>query len=129
MTTRTADEDGFLTLHEVYRLPLSSCDLAVLSACSTHVGPQLPLESGVTLSSGFLAAGARRVVASHWSVDDESTAELMGTFFSEAMKGGDLAAPARALWEARRRVRKKAGWESPFYWAPFVLVGPPDERR
>src|SRR5439155_9164613 len=51
----TAGEDGFLTLHEVYRLPLSSCDLAVLSACSTHVGPQLPLESGVTLSSGFLA--------------------------------------------------------------------------
>src|SRR5262249_19159799 len=27
-----ASEDGFLSLHEIYRLPLSSCELAVLSA-------------------------------------------------------------------------------------------------
>src|SRR5262249_15425024 len=69
--------EGFLTLHEIYALPLDGCELAVLSACQTNVGPQPPLEAGVSLAGGFLAAGARRVVASHWAVDDRSTAALM----------------------------------------------------
>lgn len=123
-------EDGFLSLHEIYRLPLTSCELAVLSACSTHVGPQLPLEAGVTLASGFLTAGARRVVASHWCVDDRSTAELMTTFFADAIhEGGRPMNYAKALYKARQAVRKKPGWEAPFYWAPFVLLGAPDVAR
>src|SRR5262249_8519705 len=78
-----SQDDGFLYLHEGYRLPLEGCELAVLSACPTNVGPQPPLEAGVTLAGGFLAAGARRVVASHWGVDDESTAVLMKEFFAK----------------------------------------------
>src|SRR5262249_40015809 len=77
------DADGFLYLHEIYALSLQDCELAVLSACFSNVGPQPPLEAGVTLASGFLAAGARRVVASHWGVDDESTADLMEAFFQK----------------------------------------------
>ena len=47
----TPDNDGFLMLHEIYRLPLGECELAALSACVTNVGPQQPLEAGVTLVS------------------------------------------------------------------------------
>jgi CHAT domain-containing protein/tetratricopeptide (TPR) repeat protein len=121
------DDDGFLTLHEIYRLPLEQCELAVLSACVTNVGPQLPLEAGVTLAGGFLSAGARRVVASHWGVDDESTAELMAAFFQEmraAARAGRPLAAAYALQQARQQVRDQAKWSAPYYWAPFVLVGP-----
>jgi CHAT domain-containing protein len=125
----TADDDGFLHLHEIYALPLKGCELAVLSACETNVGPQPALEAGVTLASAFLAAGARRVVASHWGVDDESTAVLMEAFFQEvtaaAEKGGS-GGYARALQEARRKVRNTAKWSAPFYWAPFVLIGLPE---
>jgi CHAT domain-containing protein len=123
------DEDGFLSLHEIYGLPLQSCDLAVLSACVTNVGPQRPLESGVTLASGFLAAGARRVVASHWSVDDQSTSELMSAFMEEvtsAAKAGRRLNYAQALHKARLKVRQSAGWDSPYFWAAFVLLGPAD---
>src|SRR5947209_12528284 len=111
---------------EIYTLPLQDCELAVLSACTTNVGPQQPLEAGVTLASGFLAAGAHRVVASHWSVDDRSTAELMAAFFEEvttAVRKGQPVSYARALQQARRQVRNKPEWASPFYWAPFVLLG------
>src|SRR5438105_2071009 len=79
------------------------CELSVLSACVTNVGPQPPLEAGVTLAGGFLAAGARRVVASHWGVDDESTAELMATFFQKVRadaKAGRPVAYAQALQQA-----------------------------
>jgi CHAT domain-containing protein len=127
---KTGDtDDGFLSLHEIYRLPLEHCELAVLSACSTNVGPQRPLEAGVTLAGGFLAAGARRVVASHWSVDDRSTAELMGGFFASVTNRENARGHAHALREARLAILRRAEWASPFYWAPFVLIGPPERRE
>jgi CHAT domain-containing protein/tetratricopeptide (TPR) repeat protein len=124
----TADNDGFLTWNEINRLPLRDCELAVLSACETNIGPQRPLEAGVTLAGAFLTAGARRVVASHWSVDDRSTAELMSTFFTEITAAGRTRDPvnfAQALQKARLKVRNNSRWASPFYWAPFALIGPP----
>ena len=124
----TAENDGFWSLHEIYTLRLPDCELAVLSACETNVGPQKPLEGGVTLAGGFLAAGARRVVASHWSVSDPSTADLMAAFFKEvtAVKPGQPVFYAAALQTAQRRVRQQERWAAPFYWAPFVLVGAAD---
>lgn len=128
--TETPDNDGLLSLHEICALPLSSCELAVLSACSTNVGPQQPLEAGVTLASAFLTAGVHRVVASHWSVDDKSTAELMETFFREIKLAESSRQPvnyALALQKARQKVRSMENWSSPFYWAPFVLLGPAED--
>jgi CHAT domain-containing protein/tetratricopeptide (TPR) repeat protein len=124
--TATPENDGFLSLNEIYRLNLADTELTVLSACVTNVGPQRPLEAGVTLSGAFLSAGSRGVMASCWSVDDRATAELMGTFFAAVNPtAATPAAPADALRAARLAVRGRPGWESPFYWAPFVYVGPP----
>jgi CHAT domain-containing protein len=124
----TPDDDGFLSLHEIYGLRLETCELAVLSACVTNVGPQPPLEAGVTLATGFLAAGARRVVASHWGVDDESTSEFMAAFFRELKAAGPgvRVAYARALKKALLHVRSRARWSALYFWAPFILVGPAD---
>ena len=121
------DNDGFLSLHEIYRLKLAGCELTVLSACITYVGPQRPLEAGVTLAGAFLCAGSRGVMASCWSVDDRATAELMGEFF-KAVRPSDPspASHADAMKTARLKVRSRPGWEAPFYWAPFVFVGPPN---
>lgn len=119
--------DGFLTLHEISRLKLAGCELTVLSACVTNVGPQRPLEAGVTLAGAFLGAGSRGVMASCWSVDDRATAELMSLFFGAVRaEQGKGASYPEALRGARLAVRKKPGWEAPFFWAPFVYVGPPD---
>jgi CHAT domain-containing protein len=125
------EDADFLWLQEIYNLPLKGCELAVLSACNTNVGQQGPLEAGITLASAFQAAGARRVVASHWEVHDASTAELMVAFFrkvTEAAQKGEKVSYARALQEARLLLRrdKDEKKSSPFHWAPFVLVGPPD---
>jgi CHAT domain-containing protein/tetratricopeptide (TPR) repeat protein len=124
-----SEDDGFLSLHEIYGMPLKDCELAVLSACVSNVGPQPPMEAGVSLASGFLTAGARRVVASHWSVDDESTAALMEAFFTEittATRHGDPVLYAEALQKARRKLRETSRWSAPYFWAPFVLVGSAD---
>jgi CHAT domain-containing protein len=128
--TEAPDDDGFLSLHEIYQLPLGDCDLAVLSACSTNVGPQRPLEAGVTLASGFLAAGARRVVASHWSIDDRSTAELIGAFFEKVIddRRRGRAHYALALQNAKKAIRARPEFSAPFFWAPFVLIGSGDQE-
>jgi CHAT domain-containing protein len=123
----SSDDDGFLSLHEIHALSLKGCELVALSACQTNVGPDRPLEAGVSLAQAFLAAGSRRVICSHWNVDDASTAELMGSFFegvAKAEKAGEPMNYARLLQEARKNVRANPRWSSPYYWAPFVLVGP-----
>ena len=77
----------------------------------------------MTLASAFLTAGARNVVASHWSVDDRSTADLMGAFFEEIMaKTTSPLSYAQALQKARKRLRNRPETEAPFQWAPFVLM-------
>jgi hypothetical protein len=120
-----SENDGLLQLYEIYQLPLD-CDLAVLSACETQRGPRVAGEGVFALSRGFLAAGARRVIASLWAVDDASTAELMGRCFASiaaAERAGRAPEFAMALRDARRHVRAQPQWQDPFYWSPFVLAG------
>ena len=121
-------DDGFLTLPEIYELNLKGCELAILSACQTNYGPQQKGEGTWALSRGFLVAGARRVVASNWLVDDEVAASLVGRFcggLAQAEKAGKAIDYAASLQEAKRYVRKQQKWQSPYYWASLVLVGPP----
>lgn len=122
-----AADDGFLTLAEINNLNLSGCNLAILSACETNIGPQQKGEGVWALSRGFLVAGAKRVVASNWLVDDEAGASLISVFCSALAKQAtdkQVTDYADALQQARRYVRKQAKWQSPYYWAGFVLLGP-----
>lgn len=126
-STNESEDDGFLELREIQTLPLSECELAVLSACQTVVGPNRPHEAGSSLSQAFLIAGARRVVCSHWNVDDASTAEMMGSFFekvADALAAQQSPNYADALKTAREQIRHDQRWSAPYYWAPFVLIGP-----
>ena len=107
---QSTEDDGFLWLGEIHGLKLEDCELAILSACQTNVGPQRPLEAGSTMARAFLSAGARRVVSSHWNVEDQSTAMLVGAFADELandLKQGRTPHYAVALQKARRAVRSK----------------------
>ena len=117
------DDDGMLQLYEIYGLPLG-CDLAVLSACETARGRRVAGEGAFALSRGFLAAGARRVVATQWVVGDEPAARLVGSLFSKLAAGDfDGFRTALALRDAKREVKRDPRWADPFYWSPFVLSG------
>jgi CHAT domain-containing protein len=121
----TTFNDGRLTLPEIYRLNLHGCELAVLAACNTNVGSS----RGGTLSRAFLQSGARRVMASQWSVAAPSTARLMEEVFKEIAEQRNESQTCNyglALHRARERIRSAGGnWDLPYFWAPFVLVGPP----
>jgi len=117
---RGRPRDGFLRLHEIFNLRLPA-ELVVLSACQTGLGKEVKGEGLVGLTRGFMYAGAARVVASLWRVDDTATAELMKSFYRLMLRDGKR--PAAALREAQAEIWKKAPERAPFYWAGFVLQG------
>jgi CHAT domain-containing protein/Tfp pilus assembly protein PilF len=113
-------QDGFLRLLDIYNLDLNA-DLVVLSACQTALGKQIEQEGLVGLTRGFMYAGAARVLASLWKVDDEATAELMKRFYEAILR--ERQTPAQALRTAQMWLRVQKKWRDPYYWAGFVLQG------
>ena len=117
---RGQPQSGFLSLQQIYDMNLPA-DLIVLSACETGLGRQIGGEGLVGLVRGFMYAGATRVIASLWSVDDEVTANLMAHFYRNLEQDG--LSPAAALRAAQMAVRKESKWRAPYYWAGFQLQG------
>ena len=113
-------QNGFLRLHEIYNLRLPA-ELVVLSACQSGLGKQIKGEGLVGLTRGFMYAGAPRVVASLWQVNDYATAELMKRFYRGMLKDG--LRPAAALRAAQIEMFNQKQWSSPYFWAAFVLQG------
>ena len=125
---------------------LSEVALLTLSACETAYGETdadgRELESFASIAQH---QGARAVMASLWPVADSSTAALMVAFYqrytaglpvAEALRGAQLAlmtGDPEAVGNERRgfdldvsedtpQPPLLAGWEHPFYWAPFILM-------
>ena len=112
--------DGVLHLYDILNLKLSA-DLVVLSACQTARGGEIEGEGLIGLTRGFLYAGAPRVVATLWAVDDRATALVMKHFYEGMLVRG--LTPAAALRSAQAEMANTKGWESPYYWAAFTLQG------
>jgi CHAT domain-containing protein len=88
---------------EEFQLPETG--LVVLSACETNItDPEDLADEYLGLASGFLFAGAPTVVSTLWSVDDISTALLIGHFYRKHVKEG--YPPRRALQEAQIWLRE-----------------------
>ncbi len=113
-------QDGFLRLHDIYNLKLPA-DLIVLSACQTALGKEVKGEGLIGLTRGFMYAGAPRVVASLWRVNDYATAELMKRFYAGMLK--ENLRPAAALRAAQLSMMKQKRFSAPYYWAAFTLQG------
>lgn len=117
---RGQPQNGFIRLNEIYNLNLPA-DLVMLSACQTGLGKEIRGEGLVGLTRGFMYAGAARVGTSLWKVDDSAMAMLMGRFYQAMLKEGK--SPAAALRAAQLEMLKQRRWQSPYYWAAFILQG------
>lgn len=96
-------------------------DLVTISACRSAGDRAYGGEGLVGLAWAFLRAGATRVIAGLWDVDDQSTAMLMkGTY--DGLAAGQ--SPADALRAAKLRLLASGGnFAKPYYWAPFQVFG------
>lgn len=134
-------DDGFLKMSEVLDMQLNA-DAVVLSACNTAMGKEIAGEGVIGLSRAFMLAGAKSVIVSLWSVESNSTATLMKSFYSylksgkskeeslrlsrEELKKQGVASNAdfnRGLAVVSRKHLAQAETSHPFFWAPFILIG------
>jgi CHAT domain-containing protein len=121
-TAKGTRSPGFLSVADILGLRLTA-GLVTLSACETGLGRLEGGEGVMGLTRAFLAAGSQSVMVSLWKVNDRSTAVLMERFYRDYLgRGADGAA---ALAQAKRALLKETATRSPFYWAPFVMVGSP----
>jgi len=112
------DEDGYLTLPEIFGLKLRA-RLVVLSGCSTAAG-RLSTDGVYGFTRGFILAGTPTVIATLWDVNDRAAAVVMRRFYRELRAGH---APAVAL--RRAQLAARAAQIDARAWAAFVLVGEP----
>jgi CHAT domain-containing protein/tetratricopeptide (TPR) repeat protein len=120
------------------RLDFKGTELLTLSACQTAISESAA--SGMEIDGlGLLAQqrGAKAVLATLWSVDDESTGMLMTDFYSRWInspgmnKGEALRQAQLAMLFGKVPSSSKSGGQPdtqgtfahPYYWAPFVLIG------
>ena len=113
-------QNGFLRLFDIYNLRLNA-DLVVLSACRTALGPEIRGEGLIGLTRAFFYAGAPRVLASLWQIDDRTGAAFMKPFYEAMLVRHER--PAAALRSAQIAMWKTKGWDAPYYWAAFTIQG------
>lgn len=111
------DDNSLVTAADIATMNLRQCDLAVLSACETGLG-KLGGDGVFGLQRGFKNAGVHTLLMSLKKVYDESTADLMISFYQHLMEGDTKR---EALVKAQQDISKK-GFNDPKYWATFILL-------
>jgi CHAT domain-containing protein len=107
-----------LYARDVADKPLDA-ELVTVSACRSAGERTYSGEGLVGFAWAFLRAGARRVIAGLWDVDDRSTARLMDELYAGVQMG---RGPARSLREAKLALIREGGQlANPYYWGPFQL--------
>jgi CHAT domain-containing protein/tetratricopeptide (TPR) repeat protein len=109
--------DGYLTALDLFSMSCQT-NMVALSGCQSGLAEVSGSDDLIGLVRGFLYAGARSLLLSLWSVNDESTATLMAEFYKEWRGGSNRA---KALQTAIQTVRQ--AYPHPFHWAPFILIG------
>jgi CHAT domain-containing protein/tetratricopeptide (TPR) repeat protein len=118
-------DEGLLTADEIAGLDLQGTEWAVLSACDTGLGEIKAGEGVFGLRRAFQIAGARTVIMSLWSVEDQSAREWMRALYEGRLRRNlDTAAAVREAGLSVLRARRARGQSThPFYWAAFVAAG------
>jgi len=117
--------DGEVTLDQLEEMLRPSqyhghpVELLTLSACQTAAGDD---RAALGLAGVAVKAGARSVLATLWSVHDESAARLMGQFYSHLRNDPGIT-KARALQLAQTALLRDPAFDHPCYWAPYLIIG------
>lgn len=127
LTGQGGGPEAMITAADLAAIRLDA-DMVVLSACNT-AGPdgKSAGEAFSGLARAFFTAGTRGLMASHWSVADESTTLMMINVLAAVGKGGSAAGVLRTaqleMLDGAGKGQDPVEWAHPFFWAPFVFAG------
>jgi len=109
--------DGWVTVSDIAHRKLKA-SLVTLSACETGLSRIHDGEEMLGLTRGFLSSGARSLVVSLWTVNDQATSRLMADLYRRLQRGDGPAASLRAA--QTDLIRSGA---HPYFWSAFVCIG------
>lgn len=123
---------ALLTASDVTQLDLDA-DLVILSACNSGGGSSKNGVGGAGeslsgLARAFFYAGARTLLVTHWSVNDQVAAYLVAETLRR-MHAEPALGVAGALHASQLAMLDDAGKglpaevAHPFFWAPFAVIG------
>jgi CHAT domain-containing protein len=112
------NEDGYLQVREIYRLPLKA-RLVVVSGCCSGKGQVVQGEGLLGMSHALLSAGAGATLLSRWDVSDDGAAAFMMEFY----KAAKHHPVARSVQVAQQALRKSSRWNHSAIWAAFFVTG------
>jgi len=101
----------------------TSRDLVVLASCTSGNGRVFRGEMANGLGQSMIRSGAGAVVHTLWPVDDQATAELLGSMYEHLMSGNSAS---EALYLAKQSFRERHATDalrSPYHWSGLVLLG------
>ncbi len=117
---------ALLTASDVLGTKLDA-DLVILSACNSGgPGNGTGGESLSGLARSFFYAGARTMMVTHWSVNDQTAAYLVASTIGRLRDGAGVAGAMRASQLSMldgAGTTFPAAIAHPFYWAPFAVIG------
>ncbi len=114
-------QDSLLANYEVFSQDFSHVKLIVLSACETGLENVQNGEGPLGAARTFLAAGIPQVVASQWSVDSDSTSELMIRFHQYREK--EKLSTIDALHKSQLDLQTSEQFNRPYFWGAFAVTG------
>jgi CHAT domain-containing protein len=115
-------KDERLLFDELYTYNIPA-QLAVLSACSTGTGVLKEGEDLQSLSRAFTYAGTNSTLTSLWNVNDQSTKEIMKSFYTYLKEGDKKQIALRKSNLDYLNNTSDEALRHPYYWAGFVLSG------
>lgn len=110
--------DGFLKMSDILKLKMNA-DIVALTACQTALGEDISGEGVMSMGRAFQFAGSKSVLMTLWEVEEASAIKLTESLLKYRKDG---RTKLEALQLARNDIRK-AGYEHPYFWSGFVLVG------
>jgi CHAT domain-containing protein/Tfp pilus assembly protein PilF len=112
--------ESYLYLPDLFNLRLKT-SLVTLSGCETGLSQFTSGDELIGMSRAFFYAGTPSLLASHWTVNDKSTALLMDKFYEGIVTRG--MSKAEALKFAVQKLKAYPEYNHPYFWAPFFLSG------
>lgn len=117
-------EDNLLYAYEINHLDFRNIDLVVLSACQTGYGKYALGEGVVSLGRSFMHAGVSSIVSTLWELNDQSSVEIMKSFYKNLSLGKPKDEALRDAKLEYLNTHPDMG-SHPFFWAGIIQIGDP----
>ena len=110
--------DGILYSNELFNLNLHT-ELVVLSSCESGSGEFQMGEGILSFMQGIFYAGAKKIIYTHWKIDDQITSTFMINFYEELVETNDVST---SLHNSKIKMIQSKKTANPRLWSGYSLI-------